>query len=81
MGKSWSGLKKELEEKFLCESLRGRVHYFLTHYHDAHDDYGRFCVRVDKNEYAKANPFAYYVKDYLLKKVLHLKIQLLECLL
>lgn len=64
MGKSWSGLKKELEEKFLCESLRGRVHYFLTHYHDAHDDYGRFCVRVDKNEYAKANPFAYYVKGY-----------------
>ena len=64
MGKSWSGLKKELEEKFLCESLRGRVQYFLTHYRDAHDDYGRFCVRVDKNEYAKANPFAYFVKGY-----------------
>ena len=64
MGKSWSGLKKELEEEFLCESLRGRVHYFLTHYRYAHDDYGRFCVRVDKNEYAKANPFAYYVKGY-----------------
>ena len=64
MGKSWSGLRKELEEEFLCESLRGRVQYFLTHYHGAPDDYGRFCVRIDKNEYAKANPYAYGVKGY-----------------
>ena len=60
MGKSWTGLRKELEEEFLCESLRGRVQYFLTHYHGAPDNYGRFCIRVDKNEYAMANP--YYVK-------------------
>lgn len=65
MGKSWTGLRKELEEDFLCESLRGRVHYFLTHYHGASDNYGRFCVRVDNTEYAMANPYAYYVKGYL----------------
>lgn len=64
MGKSWTGLRKELEEEFLCESLRGRVQYFLTHYHGAPDNYGRFCVRVDKNEYAMANPYAYYLKGY-----------------
>lgn len=64
MGKSWSGLRKELEEEFLCESLRGRVQYFLTHYHGAPDNYGRFCVRVDKKEYVMANPYSYYVKGY-----------------
>ena len=49
--KSWSNLRKVLEEERLCPALRGRVQYFMTRYHDAHDDYGRFCVRVDGKEY------------------------------
>ena len=32
MGQSWSGIRKELEENFLCDSLKGRVKYF---YHNA----------------------------------------------
>jgi len=40
MGKSWSGLRKELEHEFLCASLKGRVQYFITHYHKGLDNYG-----------------------------------------
>lgn len=49
--KSWSNLRKVLEEDRLCPSLRGRVQYFMTRYHDAHDDEGRLCIRVDGKEY------------------------------
>lgn len=48
---SWSKIRKILEEDRLCPALRDRVQYFMTRYHDAHDDYGRFCVRVDGKEY------------------------------
>lgn len=44
--KSWSGLKKELEG-FLCDSLRNRVTYFLTYYHQVHNSYGRASIRLD----------------------------------
>lgn len=57
MAKSWSGLRKTLEEDYLCEALKGRVQYFCTHYHGAPDHYGRFCVRVDGKEYVMANPY------------------------
>lgn len=57
MGAIWSRTKKRLEEDLLCEELRGRVKYFLTHYHGAPDNYGRFCVRIDGVEYVQANPY------------------------
>ena len=57
MAKIWSKTKKTLEEDLLCEPLRGRVQYFLTHYHGAPDNYGRFCVRVDGAEHVQANPY------------------------
>lgn len=62
MGKSWSGLRKELEEELICESLKGRVQYFLTHYHGAPDNYGRVAVRVDGNEIIHGNPYSFYMK-------------------
>lgn len=57
MPHSWSKTRKILEEEMLCDSLKGRVQYFLTHYHDAPDQYGRFCIRVDGKEYVHANPY------------------------
>lgn len=57
MARSWSSIRKELEQNYLCEKLQGRVQYFLTHYHDAHDEHGRFCVRVDGEEIVFANPY------------------------
>lgn len=64
MGNSWSGLRKELENDYLCESLKGRVQYFLTHYHKAPDKLGRIAVRVDGKEVLMGNPYDYYVKGY-----------------
>ncbi len=61
MGQSWSGLRRELEEDLICDSLKGRVKYFLTHYHGAPDKYGRVCVRVDGKEVVKGNPYDFYV--------------------
>ncbi|MBQ8814533.1 MAG: hypothetical protein IJZ85_08575 [Lachnospiraceae bacterium] len=44
--KSWSGIKKQLSE-LLCDSLRNRITYFLTHYNKVHDSYGRAAIRLD----------------------------------
>lgn len=57
MPHSWSRTRKILEEEMLCDSLKGRVQYFLTHYHGAPDQYGRFCIRVDGKEYVHASPY------------------------
>lgn len=57
MSSTWSKKKKILEEEMLCESLRGRVSYFVTSYHGAPDKAGRFCIRVDGKEYVHANPY------------------------
>lgn len=57
MSNSWSGVRKRLERDLLCEKLRGRVQYFLTHYHAAPDNYGRFAVRLDGKEVVFANPY------------------------
>jgi hypothetical protein len=74
MAQSWSGIRKRLEQKFLCDSLKGRIHYFITHYHGAPDNYGRIALRVDGKEVLQGNPYTYY-RDYHmleseLKKVL-----------
>lgn len=64
MANSWSGLRQQLETEYLCPKLHGRVQYFLTHYTDAHDDYGRIAIRVDGVERLRGDPFAYYNKGY-----------------
>lgn len=69
MGQSWSGLRKELEENFICDSLKGRVQYFLTHYHGAPDKYGRVCIRVDSKEVVHGNPYDFYAKGYRFKEL------------
>ncbi len=60
--KSWSGLKKTLEAS-LCGSLRGRVTYFLTRYHEVHDAYGRASVRVDGTEWVCFTWFDMYRQE------------------
>ena len=55
--KSWSSVKKLLEEDRLAPSLRGRVSYFITRYREAHDDQGRLAILVDGEELFRAHPF------------------------
>ena len=65
MGLSWSKTREILEQDFLCEKLRGRVQYFFTIYHAAHDQSGRFAVRADGEEIFRANPYnERYYNDY-----------------
>ena len=47
--KSWSGLNKQLNE-CLCDSLKNRISYFLTRYHEVHDSYGRASIKLDGKE-------------------------------
>lgn len=47
--KSWAGLNKQLSEK-LCNSLKNRITYFLTRYHDVHNSYGRAAILLDGKE-------------------------------
>ena len=50
-------MRKKLEDELICEKLKGRVQYFFSHYHKAHDHHGRFAVRVDGEEVFQANPY------------------------
>lgn len=34
----------------MCETLKGRVSYFLTRYHKVHNSYGRAAIRLDGKE-------------------------------
>ena len=47
--KSWAGLNKQLSEN-LCDTLKGRVTYFLTRYHEVHNAYGRASILLDGKE-------------------------------
>ena len=41
--------EKQLTEN-LCDTLRGRITFFLTRYHDVHNSYGRASIRLDGKE-------------------------------
>ncbi|MBR3269560.1 MAG: HAD family hydrolase [Oscillospiraceae bacterium] len=54
----FSYMRKKLETEYLAESLRGRLTYFVTNYHNMHDkDEGRVAVRLDGAEILKSNFF------------------------
>lgn len=60
MGQSWSGIRKRLEEDLICNSLKGRVRYFITKYKNSHDESGRVAIIVDGKEIIQGNIFRYY---------------------
>ncbi len=55
MGLSLSAMRKVLEDENICDSLKGRVQYFVTRYRESHDQEGRVAVRLDGNEIFKSN--------------------------
>lgn len=61
--KSWSGLKKQLNEQ-LCESLKCRITYFLTRYHEVHNSYGRASICLDGIELVNFSWIEMYKQDY-----------------
>lgn len=49
--KSWSQLKKQMQN-LLCDSLKDRISYFYTSYHQVHNAYGRGAIQYCKQELA-----------------------------
>ena len=47
--KSWSNLKKQMND-LLCDSLKDKISYFYTSYHEAHNAYGRATINYEKKE-------------------------------
>ena len=47
--KSWSNLKKQMND-LLCDSLKGKISYFYTSYHEVHNAYGRATINYEKKE-------------------------------
>ncbi len=59
----WSKTNQKLQN-FLCDSLKGRVRYFITSYRKAHDQTGRGAIIVDGKEVLNACFLNKQVKDY-----------------
>ena len=47
--KSWSNLKKQMND-LLCDSLKDKISYFYTSYHEVHNAYGRATINYEKKE-------------------------------
>lgn len=47
--KSWSNLKKQMND-LLCDSLKDKISYFYTSYHEVHNAYGRASINYNKKE-------------------------------
>ena len=47
--KSWSALKKQMND-LLCASLKDKITYFYTSYHQVHNAYGRATINYEKRE-------------------------------
>lgn len=61
--KSWAGLNKQFREA-LCDVLKDRVSYFLTRYHNVHNDYGRAAVLLDGKELVCFSWIEMYRQEY-----------------
>ena len=47
--KSWSNLKKQMND-LLCDSLKDKISYFYTSYHEVHNAYGRATIQYESKE-------------------------------
>ena len=56
---TWSGIKNKLENDYLCLALRGHISYFVTRYHEAHDEEGSAAIRLDGVEVLRSNYYDY----------------------
>ncbi len=60
--KSWSGLKKQMND-LLCDSLKGKITYFYTNYHEVHNAYGRATINYNKKELVAFSWMDMYKQD------------------
>ena len=60
--KSWSNLKKQMND-LLCDSLKGKITYFYTNYHEVHNAYGRATINFNKKELVAFSWVEMYEQD------------------
>ena len=61
--KSWSDLRSRMYD-LLCDSLKGRITYFYTSYHQVHNAYGRATICYDKKELAAFSFAEGYAQEF-----------------
>lgn len=59
---TWSGIRKKLEEDYLCPSLRGHIRYYAVSYSKSDDHEGRAAILLDGVEVLRSNYYAYAEK-------------------
>ncbi len=60
--KSWSNLKKQMND-LLCDSLKDKISYFYTSYHEVHNAYGRATINYNKQEKAAFSWVEMYAQE------------------
>lgn len=60
--KSWSNLKKQMSD-LLCNSLKDKISYCYTSYHEVHNAYGRATINYCKKEVAAFSWVEQYVQQ------------------
>ncbi len=60
--KSWSNLKKQMND-LLCDSLKDKISYFYTNYHEVHNAYGRATINYNKKEMIAFSWVEMYVQE------------------
>lgn len=70
MGMSWGGMRKKLEQDYLCESLKGHVQYFVTKYRKTRDCKGRIAIRIDGREVFKSDEYEYWMQWWKIKRII-----------
>ena len=78
--KSWSNLKKQMND-FLCDSLKDKISYFYTSYHEVHNAYGRATINYEKRELVDFSWDVGYAKwddEYTVLKENNVNIQTLR---
>ena len=67
--KSWSNLKKQMND-LLCDSLKDKISYFYTSYHDVHNAYGRATINYKKKDLVVFSWVEMYEQEYEISRLL-----------
>ena len=68
--KSWSNLKKQMND-LLCDSLKDKISYFYTSYHEVHNAYGRATINYGKKELVAFSWVEMYAQEQEASRIYH----------
>ena len=66
--KSWSNLKKQMTD-LLADSLKDKISYFFTTYHEVHNAYGRATINYNKKELVSFSWVEMYEQEGEISKI------------